>query len=362
MTAEREPASVQAERRQSAAEWLLRLGDRNATEEDVQAWLQWYAASEHNRKAFEEAQSFYTRMRAMSSAQRATLARSIKGSAQDVAQNVDRAHRTDGTSRDQWTRRRWTSFAAAASIAAIVLSLGIWGARSGYLFEAAPQELAYAAPIDHYRTVRLADGSEMVLSARAVAKVAFTRSARALEILQGAAYFQVKHDARRPFVVRAGEVSVTAVGTAFSVNRETDKLSVTVTQGSVHVDYGAGPDTADKSVRVETGGRALIPVATNSSRHRPSQSGTRDAGGQLPQAASSMQFFNVPLGEVIAAINARTANRISIDDPRVTDLNFSGTVLPERIDEWIAALPQIYPVRQVPLEDGSVTLVMRSDE
>lgn len=353
MTAELEPAPEKAERREIAADWLLRLSDRNATEEDVQAWLQWYGASEHNRKAFDEAQSFYARVRGMSPAQRSTLAPSVEPS----ARIVDRVSRSHG-----FSIRKWASFAAAAGVAAVVLLVGIWGVRTAQLFEVTPQELAYAAPIDHYRTVRLADGSEMVLSARAVAKVAFTRNARALEILQGAVYFQVKHDASRPFIVRAGEVSVTALGTAFSVNRETDRLSVTVTEGSVNVVHGAGPNTADTGVRVATGGRALIPVGSKSLGGALSGSTARGAGEQLPQAPSSMQFFNAPLGEVIAAINTQTEYRILIDDPRVTDLNFSGTVLRERIDEWVAALPQIYPVRLVPLQDGSVTLVMRSSE
>jgi transmembrane sensor len=257
-------------------------------------------------------------------------------------------------------RRSWIPFAAAAGLATVVLLLVVWVVRSDHLFPSSQQELAYTAPIDHYRTVPLTDGSEMVLSARAVAKVAFTRDTRAVEVLQGAAYFQVERDARRPFVVRAGEVSVTAIGTAFSVNRETDSLSVTVTEGSVKVAHDSDTDAAPMDLRVETGGRALIPVRSHPSRRTASPIVTTGPVDPVARATSSLQFFNTPLGDVIAAINTQTKHRILIDDPRVTDLNFSGTVLRERIDEWVATLPQIYPLRQVPLEDGSVTLVLRS--
>ena len=42
------------------------------------------------------------------------------------------------------------------------------------------------------------------------------------------------------FSVRAGEVTVTVLGTAFSVERVADRVGVAVTRGAVQVDWGAG--------------------------------------------------------------------------------------------------------------------------
>jgi ferric-dicitrate binding protein FerR (iron transport regulator) len=47
-----------------------------------------------------------------------------------------------------------------------------------------------------------------------------------------------------------------------------------------------------------------------------------------------------------------------IDDPRVADLTYSGTVFRDRVDEWTTALPEIFPIRTVTLSDGSVALVL----
>jgi transmembrane sensor len=63
--------------------------------------------------------------------------------------------------------------------------------------------------------------------------------------LEGEAYFEVKHDPRRKFIVHCNTVTTTALGTAFSINLllKNGDVTVTVTQGRVNVsdvthDYG----------------------------------------------------------------------------------------------------------------------------
>ena len=48
------------------------------------------------------------------------------------------------------------------------------------------------------------------------------------------------HDQERVFLVRASKVTVTVLGTAFSVERVADRVGVTVTRGAVQVDWGVG--------------------------------------------------------------------------------------------------------------------------
>jgi transmembrane sensor len=315
--------SSNTERRDAAVDWLQRLPDKNMSEEQLQAWLYWYGSNEANQQAFEKAQEFYVRLRGMNPSQRATL-RGVM----------------------PVPNRRPVLWAVAASLAMLSLAFILWG-----FFEPQHQTLAYAAPSDRYRTVRLADGSAMVLNARAVANVSYTPQARVLDLLQGAAYFEVKPDGKRPFVVRAGEISVTAVGTAFSITREADRFSITVTEGSVDVIRAA---ERARRVHVKAGGRTTLAVGPASPpKLQPPANATNEWHD------GSVQFFNTPLGDVVKAVNVHARHPILIDDPRVTDLNYSGTVFRERIEEWTASLPQVYPVRNVLLEDGSMTLVLR---
>ncbi len=336
-----------AERRESAFDWLQRLPDETEPGRDLQAWLQWYGSSEDNRLAFDEAQSFYLRLRNVTDRHRLMLrAGSIPA-------------------RTASATRRTVLFAVAAC-AAVALAIGVW-----WVVAPASRTHTYSAPTDQYRTVRLPDGSAMTLSARATASVSYAADSRVLEVLQGAAYFEVRRDARRPFIVRAGEISVTAVGTAFSVARDALGLSVTVTEGGVDVvravtqtdeSASSAPSAASVSalpgrVRVRAGERTRLSFDDlNAAAH--------DLPGDVghPWAGPSMQFFNAPLGEVIKAVNVYARAPIRIEDPRVTTLNYSGTVFRQRIDEWIAALPKIYPVRNVELDDGTSTVVLTSAE
>ena len=55
--------------------------------------------------------------------------------------------------------------------------------------------------------------------------------------LQGQAYFDIKHNATRPFVVHTGTVQTTVLGTAFNIKAERNEkdITVTVTRGKVRV-------------------------------------------------------------------------------------------------------------------------------
>lgn len=55
--------------------------------------------------------------------------------------------------------------------------------------------------------------------------------------LEGEAYFDIKHDASRPFIVHTGKLQTTVLGTAFNIktNPGTEIITVTVTRGKVKV-------------------------------------------------------------------------------------------------------------------------------
>ena len=57
-------------------------------------------------------------------------------------------------------------------------------------------------------------------------------------LLSGEAFFEVKHDASRPFVVEAAGTSVTVLGTRFNVREEEDKVITTLVEGSVQFSAG----------------------------------------------------------------------------------------------------------------------------
>ena len=87
----------------------------------------------------------------------------------------------------------------------------------------------------------LSDGSHVWLNSGSsiTYPVAFIGNERKITV-EGEAYFEVAHDAKKPFIVSKGDVNVKVLGTHFNVNGYNDEeaLLVTLLEGSVEVKAG----------------------------------------------------------------------------------------------------------------------------
>jgi ferric-dicitrate binding protein FerR (iron transport regulator) len=103
--------------------------------------------------------------------------------------------------------------------------------------------------------MQLSDGSHVWLNAGSSVTypVAFIGSERMVQIT-GEAYFEVKHDANRPFHVKKGNTDVTVLGTHFNVNAydDEDALRITLLEGSVAV------KNESNNVRIKPGEQAIV--------------------------------------------------------------------------------------------------------
>lgn len=90
------------------------------------------------------------------------------------------------------------------------------------------------------RDVTLDDGSKVALDAGSAIAVRYAAARREVELLSGQAFFEVRPNGERPFVVAAAGVTVTVTGTAFSVGKTDMGITVAVQSGSVDVADGAG--------------------------------------------------------------------------------------------------------------------------
>ena len=85
----------------------------------------------------------------------------------------------------------------------------------------------------------------MVLNTATEATVRFDKAYREIELSEGEGLFQVAKDPKRPFIVRAGSVSVRAVGTVFAVRTIDQRVDVTVTEGVVELVEDSGSERVD---------------------------------------------------------------------------------------------------------------------
>lgn len=85
------------------------------------------------------------------------------------------------------------------------------------------------------RRITLADGSHVILGAKSAIDVDFKAEHRQVRLLAGQAFFEVKKDPSRPFVVLFENNQTLVTGTAFEVNMSLSSAIISVDHGSVRV-------------------------------------------------------------------------------------------------------------------------------
>jgi transmembrane sensor len=348
----RSPTSRDVERRASAAEWLLRLQEPTLDEDAVAEWMAWCEADPLNRTAFEGATEVHD------------LAGLLDRASFDDAEPQASADRPGARARGFERPRIWAWGAMAASIVlaglvAIALPSAMKPPREQAAHASASARLETARGM--HQAVRLDDGSRVQLGGHSALSVRYSPQTRLIVADSGEAFFNVAHNRERPFVVEAGPLTITAVGTAFSVEREGNSVAVAVTEGVVEVraapSLKAGADQADDP--------AAQPVVLRvSAGHR-----IRFDRGELtqsvervdPETAASwgqgrLEFQDEPLRLVVARINRYSAQQLQISDPSIEDLRVTGTVYSDRIDAWLAGIEVVLPVRVTHVAAGHVVI------
>lgn len=127
----------------------------------------------------------------------------------------------------------WWMAAAAAVVLAVATAIWL------YVKYDAPLPLAQHESIFVFKDkqlVKLPDGSTVILNAGSELTYTstFGHTTRAVT-LKGEGFFDVAHDTQHPFIVTAGTLTTTVLGTAFNISSNHDKTIVTVTRGRVQV-------------------------------------------------------------------------------------------------------------------------------
>jgi transmembrane sensor len=126
-------------------------------------------------------------------------------------------------------RRRplyWATGLAAVAAAVIALVL-FWPGLSGGSID-----WVATAPGQH-RMIALEDGTRIVMNGGTRLGMRTSGTGRQVELAQGEALFQVRHDSEHPFAVVVGDTRLVDAGTLFNVVRDGGALRVGVAEGEV---------------------------------------------------------------------------------------------------------------------------------
>lgn len=198
------------------------------------------------------------------------------------------------------------------------------------------------------RDLRLQDQSRLTIDAHSAVKVAYAADSRVVHLLNGRAYFQVARDPARPFRVVVGGHTVTAIGTAFTVERRDRKISVTLVEGRVRIDGPTG--------RIDD----LHPLEQFVAAE--DQTGGTRVGVDLDRALGwregKLFFDDASLGDAAARMNDYSEVRIEVVG-KAADLRVNGMFLAGRTEAFVEALQSYFPVT-VDRADGAIVVRTRA--
>ncbi|MCX7587283.1 FecR family protein [Phenylobacterium sp. 58.2.17] len=248
--------------------------------------------------------------------------------------------------------RRWTKFfeglksrpatslgAVAFALIALFAGLQVLEARS-----------VYETKVGEQRLVRLEDGSRVRLDTQTRVSVHFSRGVRRIKLDRGQAFFDVAADAKRPFVVDAGQADVRALGTRFDVRRDDNQVRVILVEGVVEVRATAPSQEAGQARRwtlkpgeqLTTGSQAVVrkPV---------------DLAAVTSWTAGRITFRAVPLTTAIAEINRYSDQQVVLDAPDVGTIPVTGVFDSGDTEAFVAAVSDLHGLRPV-RADGVIRL------
>ncbi|MBL8268965.1 FecR family protein [Steroidobacter sp.] len=235
-----------------------------------------------------------------------------------------------------------------ALAASAVLAIGV---SSFYLFKPADNEFRTA--VGGLATVPVADGSRITLNTDSRIRVDISGAERRVQLEKGEAYFEVAKDPNRPFVVVAGNHSVTAVGTAFSVRREGDDVRVNVTEGTVKV--AASLEKTRAPNRPGASGEGLLLTAGSIAESKNDavlvqNTGIAEVEQGLTWRSGTLTFRQTPLADAIAEFNRYNGRQIIIEDSALARIEVGGVFRATGIDPFIYLLQSRFRVSVT--EDG----------
>jgi transmembrane sensor len=325
--------------RETAARWTIRRDRGLSAAESIEFEL-WLAASARHAAAL----------------QRAADAWSLLDRIPD--ENARQALQAATRRRSFWRRFLAVgSLAVAAAAALVVVHWPTSGERA-----ALPSPVASPADTAPH-TFTLTDGTVVRVNTGSEVVEHFTAGERRVRLVRGEAHFNVAPNTERPFVVRAGEIDVRAVGTAFNVNLQSAAIEVLVTEGVVRL------SPSDETVPTPT---ESTPISLLNSGHRalvtrqPVSSGvavvvsamsTEDISRALAWQEPLLRFGGATLAEVAASFELRTGRRVILADPALASLRLGGRFRADDIDGFAHVLATTLEIEVERADDG--TLVLR---
>ncbi len=180
-----------------------------------------------------------------------------------------------------------------------------------------------------HQMLHLPDGSTVILSAGSKLNYpsSFDNRIKREVYLEGQAYFDISHDAARPFIVHTGKIETTVLGTAFDIKAWpiNEDVIVTVTRGKVRV------GDQHKILGIITPNQQI----TFNKKEAKAIQKTIDIRPHLAWKEQDLFFDDVTVAEATNLLEDRFNVRIYFNDESISSKRFTTTFMKDESLEQV---------------------------
>ena len=303
-----------------AAQWVSRE-DRGLAPDESSALAGWLEQSTANRLAYLRLKAGWQKTERLVALRR--------------AQTVANA--------EPWLLRRRVLAFAAAILVLMAVGAGIW------LRTRPASPAVYATHFGERPVLHLSDGTNIQLNTGTQVRTSVTRAQRTVTLEHGEAYFEVVHDANRPFVVLVGNRRITDLGTKFSVRRDGDDIKIIVTEGRVRVDIANASQATAPVYAV--GGNVVVAKADET---LVASKSLKDIDDDLSWRAGMLVFDQETLASAAAQFNRYNRRQIVVKGA-ARDIRIGGSFSADNIEVFALLVRNALGLK-VTQEDDQITI------
>ncbi|MES2458755.1 MAG: FecR domain-containing protein [Bacteroidota bacterium] len=241
----------------------------------------------------------------------------------------------------------WKKIAAVAAILFVTVTMFIfWPVEQKKIDSSHFSTLAVPAKLK--KKITLDDGSVVWINSLGELRYPkkFTGSTREV-FLSGEAFFDIRHEPNKPFIVHTGKVKTTVLGTAFNIKSNNPSIViVTVTRGKVSV------TDQSRLIAFITPNQQLVYNTKNKLEQKV------DVNAQKVIAwREDLYFNNITFGEAATILQTRFNVKINFTNELVSSCRFSGTALEgNELDQILKVICAFNQATYKHNSDGSITI------
>jgi transmembrane sensor len=294
---------------EEAAEWLMRLSERELSEHERAEWERWKVSSPEHDRAWSRAQLLQSKL--------GGLPPSLAMSALDRPNSPERR--------------------AALGKLAILLAVMPVGWGSWKLAQSQQWSTDYRTDVGQRRELTLADGSRITLNTETAIDVVFDDRQRLIHLREGEILVQTAVDTAtlpRPFLISTRQGRMQALGTRFTVRELSPRTHLAVLDGAVSV--------------ILADNRQTPPLIVNAGQRTDFSSQTfgtlRPTGRYVGSWTQGMLMADkMRLADFVAELTRYRRGFLRCD-PSIADLRISGAFPISDTDRTLNMLVHTYPV------------------